>query len=137
MNQWSKVCAIVDKVLATHKLSTSDNKLLLAQLIDNEEIDELIYPTKIHEKLEKKRKKIKQELDRLTVIHTQHKTFLKFIAHRRLEQTVDLFKHESNCSVKRIAYLAGFNNPSNFTKKFKSVYAHLPKDYLAAKALTK
>lgn len=136
MDRWAKVCEIIDKVLATNKLSTSKTKVLLEKVIDDEEINGLNYPTMANEDLEKRRKKIKLELDRLTVVNTNHKTLLKFIAQKRLEKVAESFKDEKY-PVKRAAYLAGFNSPANFVKKFKSIYDRSPKDYLVTKSLTK
>lgn len=60
------------------------------------------------------------------------KSFSQLLLEQRMERAESLLKTTS-LSIENIAYILGYNNPSNFYKAFRKYYGCAPRDWLASK----
>ncbi len=58
-----------------------------------------------------------------------NKTFFQFIIELRIEYACKQLIHKKDLSISDIAVMAGFNNLSNFNRKFKNLKKITPKEY--------
>ncbi|MFT6050332.1 MAG: AraC-like DNA-binding protein [Patiriisocius sp.] len=58
-----------------------------------------------------------------------NKTYVSFLTEVRIENACKLLKSDKDVSINEIAYKVGFNNISNFNRKFKEVKKMTPLSY--------
>jgi AraC-like DNA-binding protein len=58
-----------------------------------------------------------------------NKTYVSFLTELRIENECKLLKSDTDVSINEIAYKVGFNNISNFNRKFKEVKKMPPLSY--------
>ena len=58
-----------------------------------------------------------------------NKTFFQFLIEIRIENACKLLSKNKEVSIKEISYKCGFNNISNFNRKFKEIKGVTPSDY--------
>lgn len=53
----------------------------------------------------------------------------EFITNKRLEKSLEILRLDSDITIAEVAYKSGFNNPSYFNRRFKSLFGITPKEY--------
>ncbi|UCE93652.1 MAG: AraC family transcriptional regulator, partial [Flavobacteriaceae bacterium] len=58
-----------------------------------------------------------------------NKTYINFLLDIRIENSCKLLAKNSDLSIAEISYQCGFNNLTNFNRKFKSIKGMTPSDF--------